>query len=95
MTLKLCEQSNKTVTSHIMTKGPADVGSHFHPLRAMSISPVQNSMNSSRAASSLSDLDAHGSPHPERAASLAESTPCCSFRSTTLRTRRMHTCQPE
>ena len=38
------------------------------PLSAMSISPVRNSMNSSKAASSPSDRmhgRSHGSPHPE------------------------------
>ena len=56
---KLREQSYKTVTSHIMAEGPANVGSLLlTPLSAMSISPVRNCMNSSRAASSPSDLDA-------------------------------------
>ena len=56
--LKLREQSYKTATSHIITEGPADVDLLLIPLSAMSISPVRNSMNSSRTASSPSDLDA-------------------------------------
>ena len=57
--LKLREQSYKTVTSHIMAEGPANVGSLFLTrLSAMSMSPVRNCMNSSRVASSPSDLDA-------------------------------------
>ena len=56
--MKLCEQSYKTVTSHIMAEGPADVGSPLTPLLAMSNSPVRSSMNFSRTASYSSDLDA-------------------------------------
>ena len=41
------------------------------PLSAMRNSPVRNSMNSSRAAGSQSDLDARKVPHPERDASLS------------------------
>ena len=58
MVLKLREQSYKFVTSHIMTEGPANVDLLLTPLSAMSISPVRNSMNSNRAASSPSDQDA-------------------------------------
>ena len=41
-----------------MTEGPADVDLLLIPLSAMSISPVQNSVNSSTAASSSSDMGA-------------------------------------
>ena len=73
--LKLCEQSYKTVTSHIMANGPADVGSPLTLLSAMSISPVQNSMNSIEqgCAPRLTWIHgrSHGPPHPERDASLS------------------------
>ena len=57
--LKLREQSYKTVTSHIIwPRVQLMLDLLLTPLSAMSISPVRNSMNSSKAASSPSDLDA-------------------------------------
>ena len=41
-----------------MAEGPADVGSPFDSALSDENSPVRNSMNSSRAAGSQSDLDA-------------------------------------
>ena len=38
--LKLREQNYKTVTSHIMVEGPADVDLLLTPLSVMSLSPV-------------------------------------------------------
>ena len=60
------------------------------PLSAMSISPVRNSMNSSRAASSPSDLDARKvswvAVSGKRCFLELNGQLCCSSRSTTLKT---------
>ena len=58
MALKLREQSYKTVTSHIMAEGPADVGHPFDSALSDEHQSCAKLMNSSRAVSSPSDLDA-------------------------------------
>ena len=52
--LKLREQSYKTVTSHIMAEGPADVYLLLTPLSAMSFSPVRPSRGRKRPVKSPS-----------------------------------------
>ena len=52
--LKLREQSYKTVTSHIMAEGPADVYLLLTPLSAKSFSPVRPSRGRTRPVKSPS-----------------------------------------
>ena len=72
-----------------MAEGLADVGSPFDSALSDDQHPMRNTMNSSRAASSQSDLDARKvswvSTSGERCFLKAEWTLCCSSRPMTLK----------